>query len=168
MTILLQEQQPLANTRRDVLAPGSANEPSQPCTDCGLATEGRACEMQHAYRSTGGIISGDELAQRLRCRSDQPISLLARWIVTGRIVHFEWRCQTWIPLFQFNLAEMDLVPGVHQVVAELRDAFDDWELTQWFARPNCWLRGGSPSEVIEADPQSVFEVARADRFVAMG
>ena len=132
------------------------------------ASAGRVGEMQLAFRGTGGVVAGDELSQLLRRTSDQPISLLARWIVQRRIVHFEWQGLTWLPLFQFDLASMEVRPGLHQAVAELRGVFDDWELTQWFARPNCWLDGRSPSELMAADPDSVVEVARADRFVAAG
>jgi hypothetical protein len=46
--------------------------------------------------------------------------------------------------------------------------FDDWELTQWFASPNAWLRGESPSDALIGDASSVLETARADRFVATG
>ena len=170
MTIFLHEDHSAAGSRPGVPRFGSTQVSEERCTDSswGIATGGRVCEMRHAFRGTGGVIAGDEFSQLLRRKLDQPISLLARWIVQRRIVHFEWRCLTWLPLFQFDLASMQVRPGVHQAVAELRNVFDDWELTQWFARPNCWMDGGSPSELMAAAPNSVLEVARADRFVAAG
>lgn len=127
MTILMQEDRPVMDAGRDASILGTVRAPRERCSGSagGMAADGRACEMQQAFRSTGGIIAGDEFCQLLRRRSDQPISQLARWIVHRRIVHFEWRSSTWLPLFQFDLAEMEVRAGVHEAVAELRGVFDD-------------------------------------------
>ncbi len=128
----------------------------------------RLCDMQRAFRATGGLVSGDRLADMLRSRVDQPISLLARWIVDGRVISFEARGATWLPLFQFDPDGVDVTDGVRRVLGELRGVFDNWELVQWFATPNTWLDGASPVDVIADDPQAVVQAARTDRFVAAG
>jgi hypothetical protein len=55
-----------------------------------------------------------------------------------------------------------------EVIVEMRDVFDDLELTEWFANPNVWLDGDFPAHALAIDPKRVHETARADRFVAAG
>lgn len=128
----------------------------------------RLFDMQRAFRATGGLVSGDRLVDMLRLRLDQPISLLARWIVDRRVISFEARGATWLPLFQFEAEGVDVTDGVQRVIGELRGVFDNWELVQWFAMPNTWLDGASPADAIADYPQAVVQAARADRFVAAG
>lgn len=128
----------------------------------------RLSTMQRAFRASGGLLGGDSVRGLLREGSDQPVSLLARWIVGRQIVSFDAHGQRWIPMFQFEPGTMSPSISVQRVIAELRDVFDDWELTQWFASPNAWLRGESPSDALIGDASSVLETARADRFVATG
>jgi hypothetical protein len=124
--------------------------------------------MIHTYQMAGGLVSCDEAAMLLRRHCDQPISLLARWIVARKVVSVVWQSQTLIPLFQFEIADMSVRPGVSEVIAELTGAFDDHELATWFARPNCWLLNAAPVEVIDTDHPAVLQAARADRYIARG
>jgi hypothetical protein len=125
--------------------------------------------LKHLFRASGGMAGCDEVARLLREHSDQPISQLARWIVTRQLVSFSWRSQTFIPLFQFDFAQMVAVrPCVQLVIAELSNAFDDWELANWFVRPNSALDYLAPVEVLVTDLPGVLSAARADRFVALG
>ena len=129
--------------------------------------------MQHmamidAYRRSGGLLSGDEVALLLRAHSPQPLSLVARWIVTRRVVSYMWQSQTLVPMFQFDRSDMALRRGVSEVVDELADTFDDWKLAAWFAEPNSWLAGAAPVDLIDTDQPAVRQAARADRFIARG
>lgn len=124
--------------------------------------------MLAGYRKSGGVVNGDVVVRLLRLRSEQPISLLARWIVSRQVVSFTWRAQTQLPLFQFDLVRMEVRASVQTVVAELSKAFDDWDLASWFAQPNTWLAGAVPADAIELNLTGVLQAARADRFVAMG
>ena len=124
--------------------------------------------LRRAFRPSGGIIAGDALAALMRDRTDQPLSLLARWIVNRDVVSFEAHGQTWLPLFQFDFSAMEVSPAARQVIGELRPVFDDWELTEWFASPNTWLGGASPADALASDARAVVDAARADRFVAAG
>ena len=124
--------------------------------------------MWHAYSLHGGLASPDEVARRLRLRSEQPISVLARWIVARKIVNFVWQSQTLIPLFQFELQDMSLRISAVKAIAELTSVFDDWELALWFVQANAWLRDIAPIDRIEEDEAAVLEAARADRFIARG
>ena len=120
------------------------------------------------FSATGGVIGGDELARLLRSATDQPISLLARWIVSREVLNFSIDSENHLPKFQFDFDRMTVRPGVRAVIAELRAPFDDWELAQWFTRKNNWLDGRSPAEALANNPADVLQAARADRFVAMG
>ena len=63
---------------------------------------------------------------------------------------------------------MSMRPAVCEVVLELRDAYDDWELALWFAGSNEWLDHALPIEVIQRDAAAVVRAARIDRFIARG
>jgi hypothetical protein len=120
------------------------------------------------FSASGGVIGGDELTRLLRSTSDQPISLLAHWIVSREVLMLNIDSENYLPKFQFDFDDMTVRPGIREVIAELRAPFDDWELAQWFTRTNNWLDGRSPAEAIAANPADVLQAARAGRFVAMG
>ena len=124
--------------------------------------------LPEAFRSSGGVVSTDTLTMMLRRRSDQPVSLLARWLVNRDVISFKSSGQTLLPTFQFDWLTGAVRPGVIGVLAELRGAFDDDEIAAWFAQPNSSLFGNSPANLIDKDPAAVLEAARIDRFVAMG
>ena len=120
------------------------------------------------FRATGGIANSAEMVNLLRQHCDQPISVLARWIVAREVVNFACRFETVVPLFQFDMAEGALRPEVRAVIAELADACDDQDLARWFALPSAWLCGERPVAVLRHDPAAVLHAARADRFAALG
>jgi hypothetical protein len=130
--------------------------------------DARASAVLHAFRRTGGLVSGDELTFRLRGRTSQPISMLARWIVERRVVSFGWQGEYLLPMFQFDQADMGVRRSVSAVLDEFEDTFDDWELASWFALPNGWLGDDAPVDMLLRDPQAVLQAARANRFVARG
>ena len=146
---------------RAVHRPGQITLPRNDDSEC-------LCKMRLAFGPTGGVLSGDAFSVLLRERSDQPISLLARWIVRRQIVSFEAHGQRWLPMFQFERDTLCVNVPTRDVIFEMRDVFDDWELTEWFASPNAWLDGDYPAHAIGTDVRRVYETARADRFVAAG
>ena len=132
------------------------------------ADEAALDALHEAYRESGGLLGGEEMAARLRAHADQPLSLLARWIVSGEVLSIDWRSQMLIPLFQFDPATMTIRPEVADLMAELSPAFDGWELAAWFVEPNAWLHGATPVQALGNDPAAALHAARADRFVATG
>ena len=152
-----------ARRRQDVPRPRVAWERTQG----GLAQQ-QYLAMAQGYAASGGITGCDEMVGLLRCCFDQPISVLARWIVGRAVVCFEWRATTMLPNFQFDMADMTIRPQVSEVLRELRDTFDDCEVALWFAQPNAWLDGRTPVDVLRTDPASVLDTARADRYIARG
>jgi len=124
--------------------------------------------MQQAFRAAGGVVNGDQLAYLMRKRVDQPISAVARWIVGREVVSYEWRSQTMLPLFQFEMPRVVVRSTVACVIRELRELYTDWGLAMWFVDSNSWLHGAAPVTAIETDPCAVLEAARADRFIANG
>ena len=101
-------------------------------------------------------------------RSWQPISLLARWIVGREVISFDWQSTTMLPLFQFDLSSMTMRQSVTELLHELTEVFDDWDLALWFAQPNSWLDQQAPVALLNLDPKGVLDAARADRFIARG
>lgn len=129
-----------------------------------------------AFADTGGLISGDELAERIReqCLRDaslcvsEPVSLVARWIVSRAVVSIDSPWGHLLPLFQFDLPRAALHPGVAVVLAELRGVLEGAELALWFVTPNEWLHGERPALAMQAALPAVRHAARADRYVALG
>lgn len=134
----------------------------------GKALHRRYLAMVNAFEATGGLVTGDELASWARSWCDQPLSLVARWVVKGEITHFKWLGATYVPLFQFDFPGQCLQAGLHDILAQLSCAFDDWELAEWFGLPNVWLGDATPASRLAHDMAGVLDAARADRFVAMG
>ena len=124
--------------------------------------------MLRSFRETGGLARGDEVAELLAQRGTGDVSRLARWIVSGDVIGFDWRGELWVPLFQFQLTEMTLRPEVRLVAQELGSEFDAWALAVWFSTPNAWLGDRSPAESLATDLAAVSEAARADRFALAG
>ncbi len=132
------------------------------------AGAGEGSCLIEAFAVSGGVATGSELADLMRPRVNQSISLIARWIVTRRVIAFTWRSEMFLPLFQFDLVRTCVRPGMDVLVSELSGAMDEAEVTRWFAQPNGWLGGATPADAFSTDVNSVREAARADRFIAKG
>ncbi len=117
-----------------------------------------------AFADTGGLISGDELADRLR----QPVALVARWIVSREVVSIDSPWGHMLPVFQFDLPRAALHPEMPVVLAELRGVLEGAELALWFVTPNEWLHGERPALAMRSMLPAVRQAARADRYVALG
>lgn len=118
----------------------------------------------YAYERAGGLMHADEVALRMRRHHDQPLSLLARWIVTRALVVVPWGRDTLVPMFQFDHTTMTPRAALAPVLHELTPVFDDLQLAHWFSAPNTALGGCMPMELLGDD--AVLQAARADRFVA--
>jgi hypothetical protein len=129
-----------------------------------------------AFEDTGGLVSGDELADRIRqhclmdtqLRVSQPVSLVARWIVARMVVCIDSPWGHMLPMFQFDLPRAALHPGMPVVLSELRGVLEGAELALWFVTPNEWLDGERPAVAMQTTLQAVRHAARADRYVALG
>jgi len=133
-----------------------------------LSREAQFHDVIEAYHRSGGVATGNEVAALVRPHRDQAVSTVARWIVARDVLSFDWRMQPLVPLFQFDLARMLPRKCVSEVLAELVDVFDNWDLARWFAEPNAWLGDRAPADLITACPHDVLDAARADRFVTRG
>lgn len=129
-----------------------------------------------AFADTGGLVSGDELAELIRTGNKghvpphafQPISLVSRWIVAQRVVTIESPWGPLLPVFQFDFARAAVYPGVELALRELKDVFGGMDLALWFVTPNEWLGGARPVQGVSKHLVAVQQAARADRFVALG
>lgn len=129
-----------------------------------------------AFADTGGLVSGDELAELLREQCDpdvklqvpQPLSLVARWIVSQSVVSIDSPWGRMLPLFQFDLSRAAVHAGMRPLLAELQGVLDDVELALWFVTPNEWLNGACPAQAMHHYLPSVRLAARTDRYVALG
>lgn len=99
--------------------------------------------LLEAFSDIGDVVHGDALVSQLRGHTEQPASLLAHWIVQRELINLSLHSRTLLPLFQFDLAD-------------------------WFARPNGFQQGSAPARTFEDDLPAVLQATRADRFVARG
>jgi hypothetical protein len=158
-------EMPTATVRRSFPARAAAPQGTA-LSDFGDDTAFAA--MRAVYHRKGGLARGDDLARLLEDRARGDFVSLARLIVAGEVFGFEWRHGFWIPLFQFDLQQLSIRPGLRPVLAELASEFDGWRLAAWFVEPNGWLDGALPIDLIDSKPSDVVQAARADRFVATG
>jgi len=142
-----------------------------------------ASDLASRFAQSGGVVTGDQLAELLRgalsagdgaasaAAVGQPISVVARWIVSRGALAFACPQGWLLPMFQFDLARTSpsiLRPGVAAVLAELDDVYEGVELALWFVTPNNWLSGAQPAHILRSNPEAVLQAARADRYVACG
>ncbi|CAN7472665.1 hypothetical protein [Rhizobacter sp. LjRoot28] len=111
--------------------------------------------MLRAFRETGGLVRGDEVAELLAQRGAGDVSRLARWIVSREVIAFDWRGELWVPLFQFDLADMSLRAEVRQVARALESSLDGWGIAVWFSAANARLDERAPVEVVVDDPAAL-------------
>ena len=124
--------------------------------------------MHAAYRASGGMARGDDLARLLEDRRRGDFASLARLIVAGEIFSFEWHHSVWVPMFQFELRDLSTKAAPRQVLAELSHGFDGWTLAVWFARPNPCLNGQRPVDLLDSNLPAVLDADRTARFIVAG
>ncbi|MET0210160.1 MAG: hypothetical protein ABW220_14040 [Burkholderiaceae bacterium] len=118
-------------------------------------------ELLSAYRATGGLALGSEIAAR---RSVTGLSDIARAIALRHVISIHWGGHIWMPMFQFEHRDLITRAPVRQLIDELSPALDDWELADWFIERNLWLDGATPLHLLSIDGPRVLDAARALRF----
>lgn len=121
-------------------------------------------ELPSAYRPSGGVIDSASLTRLLATRWEQPVSVLAKWIVARQVIHFGYHGQLMLPVFQFDLRRLEMRKAVVETIEALHLQNAD-ELAGWFAKPNRLLSGLSPAEAIAEDPSDVLAAARSFRSI---
>jgi hypothetical protein len=123
--------------------------------------------LRTAYRSTGGIARGDDLARLLADHPCGDYVSLARLIVSGQIFCFERHNTFWVPMFQFNLRDLSVKRALQKVFDLLHAGYDGWTVAVWFTQPNDRLSDRRPVDLLDSDLHRVMEAARvAPSFVA--
>ena len=128
----------------------------------------RRQEVVDASVAVGGLLRAEAFSTLMRVKYDQPVSMLARWIVDRRVLTVNWCAQIMLPLFQFQRPGLDPMPAMREVRDEFEGTFDDWETLEWFVTPNAALQYESPARRVPRDPCAVLQAARVDRFIARG
>lgn len=124
--------------------------------------------MLDAYRSTGGILRGDSLLDRFGLDDFSALQRLGRDIASRKLLSFCWSGCIWLPAFQLDVSLLKPRAEVGQVLKELGDIWDGWEIARWFIRADAFLGGASPLAVLYDRPDDVRDAARASRFVYKG
>lgn len=125
-------------------------------------------QLLDAFRASGGLARGIDVAGLLRQGHERGAAMVSRWIAGGDVLHFRWHEDDWLPMFQFVRPGMAPQSALRRVLAELDSVLDDWDLARWFARPNPWLGGALPADLLATRAVQVEQAARADRFAFRG
>jgi hypothetical protein len=121
-----------------------------------------------AYRGSGGIARGADLAHWMAGRGEGDSLSLAALIVGRQAFSFDWHGTFWVPMFQFSPQQPAWGVGARQVLAELAPLLEGWQLAAWFVRANTWLSGQRPLDLLADQRDRVLAAARTDRYVING
>jgi hypothetical protein len=122
--------------------------------------------LRAAYRASGGILCGDDLARCLEDHGRGDFAWLAGLIVSGEVFSFDWHHRFWLPMFQFDAHDLSTRQAPRQVLARLSTEFDGWELAWWFAEPHARLNHRRPVDLLDSNLHAVLDAADADRRTA--
>jgi hypothetical protein len=123
----------------------------------------RFVTLLNAFRESGGLARANEVASQFQRRSDGNAAVLGDWLVKREAISFEWDSRLWMPLFQFNASDMSLRAGLADILTELVQVYDDWDLAHWFAKPNAWLSEELPANALAVAAPQVLWAACAER-----
>ena len=124
--------------------------------------------MHSAFRVTGGVLPIDEVRILFQRHGGPVADGLAECIRKREAIAFDWRQETWLPMFQFSRKTRAVHPSLKPVLRELSTVYDGWETANWFALRNTWLAGRAPVDMLTRDLSAVLYAARVDRFIALG
>lgn len=159
---------------RHLPSPALLAGPIPPAAPCGVtgpagrhgagafaAPDGRGfIALLEAFRSTGGTAPGEALGPLLQAHRPGHAVDLARLLGTGQLFAFPWRAGLWVPMFQFDAADLSPRAGAQRVRAELPPQWTGWALASWFAAANDRLDGRRAVDVIDLDLAAVIRAAQ--------
>jgi len=120
----------------------------------------RFIALLEAFRATGGTAPAEIVCRLREARQVGHALSLAELIANDQIFGFEWRASLWIPMFQFDAADLALNAGAQRVRAALPSLWSGWTLACWFAAANARLDERSPADLLDTDLAAVMRAAR--------
>lgn len=150
------------STRANRIAASNETDPSRLLMQ-EMRKNDQFVDLLNAFRPSGGLARVAEVAARFQTHDVHEVSPLAGWIKTREVISFEWQSRLWLPLFQFNPAS--LTTGLSEALAELPEAFDDWDTAIWFASPNPLLAHSTPADMLATSAAHVRDAAHAERYI---
>jgi hypothetical protein len=157
----------ILRTKRQVPGgpPWPANEPGGAAVAPrdGVDLQAQFVSMSNAFAPHGGMVFVDELVCSMRARVEQPISVMARRIVSREVIAIEWQHTMLVPMFQFDENSMNPRPACREILAELSEVMDDWTIALWFATCNPLLDGVPPVDMLSPGWNKALQAARAAR-----
>ncbi|MFM9925233.1 hypothetical protein VLK31_19740 [Variovorax sp. H27-G14] len=134
-----------------------------PCFESTPAAPGTRAflHLLEAFRASGGTAPGDAMSEMMKDHRRGDLVTLARLIVSRQVFGFGWRGSLWLPMFQFDPADLSVAFAPQAVRLELPDALDGWAVACWFAEPHEVLGGHLPVDLVGNDLRAVRDAARA-------
>jgi hypothetical protein len=116
--------------------------------------------LLEAFRATGGTAPSEALGQLLQAHRPGHAVSLARLLGTAEVFAFPWRAGLWVPMFQFDAADLSPKAGAQRVRRELPAQWSGWAFASWFAAPNDRLDGRRAVDMIDLDLAAVIRAAQ--------
>jgi hypothetical protein len=118
-------------------------------------------ELLEAFRATGGTAPGSAVARLLEEHQGGHAVSLAKRVFMRELFGFDWRCNFWIPMFQFRSDDLAVKVEPQRVRAALPSEWSGWTVACWFAAPLIQLEGRSPVDALDADFNGVLRAAKS-------
>ena len=112
-----------------------------------------------AFRDSGGTAPGDIVRRLVAEYQGVPSNGLEVRIKERELFGFEWRGCIWFPMFQFELSDWSLKPGVGEVCRALPNGASNWATAIWFATSNAMLRDQMPANLLGTNLPDVLDAA---------
>ena len=112
-----------------------------------------------AFRDSGGTAPSDVIRRLLAEYQGEPPNGLDARIKKRELFGFEWRGCLWFPMFQFELSDWSLKPGVGQVCKALPNGASNWAVAIWFVTSNAMLNDQMPANMLATNLTEVLDAA---------
>lgn len=127
------------------------------------APNGRAfVTLLEAFRGSGGTVPAHILSRLLAEHPAGQAAGLATLLRFRQVFGFEWRGCVWVPMFQFESADLCTAVAPQTVRAALPPHWSGWALAQWFGLPLAQLDGQRPVDLLALHLPDVIRAARAE------
>lgn len=119
--------------------------------------------LLEAFRPSGGTVPGEILGRLLQEHHPGEDVSLARLVFSGQVFGFEWRGNLWLPMFQFEPADLSIRAGPQEIRAALPAGWPGWRQAAWFAQPQARLGGQCAADLLVTRLPAVLAAALAAR-----
>jgi hypothetical protein len=121
----------------------------------------RNAEAREALLREFGLLTSLQVAEWAGSQAKNRAALAHRWKEEGKIFAVQHGGTTGFPAFQFDPSGRPRAV-IADIITTLGSRSSEWELALWFLAETGWLGGRRPVDLLDSEPQTVFEAARQE------